>query len=49
MNEEESRIPEDEGIEEPESYGWEFHKVPLLIAVILTGIFYLFVYFFVNF
>lgn len=28
----------------PEEYGWEFHKVPLLIAAILTVIFYVIVY-----
>ncbi len=49
MNEEAPRIPNGEGNEEPETYGWEFHKVPLLIALIITVIFYAFVYFFVNF
>lgn len=28
----------------PEEYGWDFHKVPLLIAAILTVIFYVIVY-----
>ena len=49
MNEEESRTPPSESNEEPEPYGWEFHKGPLLIAFILTVIFYAFVYFFVKF
>ncbi len=32
-----------------EPYGWEFHKVPLLIALVLTVIFYAFVFFFIHF
>lgn len=29
-------------------YGWEFHKRPLLYAVILTVLFYAFVFFYIN-
>ena len=49
MNEEEARVPDSESNDEPEAYGWDFHKTPLIIAVVLTVIFYAFVYFFVNF
>jgi hypothetical protein len=49
MNEEESRTTANENNQEPEAYGWDFHKGPLLIAFILTLIFYGFVYFFVKF
>jgi hypothetical protein len=43
MGDEEKRSsePEEDGSEE---YGWEFHKIPLLIAVVLTVIFYVIVY-----
>jgi len=37
--------------EEPlpyEEYGWEFHKRPLLYALILTVLFYAFITFYVN-
>ena len=49
MNEEETRSPENGNDGEPEPYGWDFHKVPLLIALVLTVIFYAFVYFFINY
>ena len=32
-----------------EPYGWEFHKIPLLIAFVLTLLFYAFVFFFIHF
>lgn len=47
-NEGEPRTPSIEKNKEPEPYGWEFHKGPLAIALILTVIFYAFVYFFVK-
>ncbi|MGI6457804.1 MAG: hypothetical protein ACOX5R_19585 [bacterium] len=31
-----------------DAYGWEFHKRPLLYAVILTVLFYAFVFFYIN-
>ncbi|MCD6328105.1 hypothetical protein J7M28_11225 [bacterium] len=31
-----------------ESYGWEYHKVALLIAVSLTAIFYLLIWIFIE-
>jgi hypothetical protein len=31
-----------------DAYGWEFHKRPLLYAVILTILFYAFVFFYIN-
>lgn len=31
-----------------EAYGWEFHKKPLLYALILTVLFYAFIYFFIS-
>lgn len=42
-------IPQETDQSEPEPFGWEFHKGPLLIALILTVVFYAFVFFFVNF
>jgi len=43
MSEAEKRKTEttDEGKEE---FGWEFHKIPLLIAAVLTVLFYVIVY-----
>ncbi len=32
-----------------EAYGWEFHKLPLAIAAVLTLIFYAFVFFYVHY
>ncbi len=34
---------------EEEAYGWEFHKMPFLVAVALTVLFYCFVYFYVKY
>ncbi len=31
-----------------EVYGWEFHKKPLLYAGILTVLFYIFIFFYIN-
>ncbi|MBD3266471.1 hypothetical protein GF373_07350 [bacterium] len=31
-----------------EEFGWEFHKKPLFFAAIVTGMLYLFVFFYVN-
>lgn len=31
-----------------EEYGWKFHRVPLAIAVVLTGLFYALVFAFVK-
>ncbi|MGC9327113.1 MAG: hypothetical protein ACP5I1_05740 [Candidatus Hinthialibacter sp.] len=31
-----------------EAYGWDFHKKPLLYALILTVLFYAFIFFFIN-
>lgn len=35
--------------DEREAYGWEFHKLPLLIAAVLTVLFYAFVFFYVKY
>lgn len=35
--------------DDDDAYGWEFHKLPLLIAAIITLIFYAFVFFYVNY
>lgn len=32
-----------------EAYGWEFHRFPLLIAAIVTVLFYAFVFFYVGY
>jgi len=37
-----------EGGEQEESYGWEYHKVTLLIAVTLSAIFYLLIWIFIK-
>lgn len=29
-------------------YGWEFHKKPILYALVLTILFYAFVFFYIN-
>ncbi|MBN2209626.1 MAG: hypothetical protein JW759_10075 [Candidatus Coatesbacteria bacterium] len=34
--------------EEVESYGWEYHKVTLLIAVTLSAIFYILIWIFIE-
>jgi len=34
---------DDEGL-----YGWKFHKAPLLVAIVLTVIFYIFVFLWVD-
>ena len=34
--------------EKYESYGWEFHKIPLLYAAVLTAIFYAFIFIYFN-
>ena len=31
-----------------EAYGWEFHKKPLIYALVLTILFYLFIFFYIN-
>ena len=31
-----------------EPYGWEFHKKPLLYALILTALFYAFIFFYIS-
>ncbi len=31
-----------------EVYGWEFHKKPLLYALIMTAILYAFIFFFIS-
>jgi len=36
------------GEPEEESYGWEYHKVPLLIAVIIAAVFYILIWIFVK-
>ena len=33
---------------EEESYGWEYHKVTLLIAVTLSAIFYILIWVFIK-
>lgn len=46
----EKRTPEDTEKRDPydEEYGWKFHRVPLLIAVILTILFYGLIFIFVD-
>ena len=39
----------EETIDPSDAYGWEFHKLPLAIAAVLTLIFYAFVFFYVNY
>lgn len=34
--------------EQYESYGWEFHKYPLLYAGIMTAVFYAFIFIYFN-
>ena len=48
MNEEnkEPMTAEEEEAPPYETYGWEFHKGPLLYAVILTVVFYAFIFFY---
>lgn len=52
MNEQQNEQLEqqNEGNEQPqiEEYGWEFHKKPLLYALILTILFYAFITFYVS-
>jgi hypothetical protein len=31
-----------------EEFGWDFHKKPLLYALILTALFYAFILFYIN-
>jgi len=31
-----------------EAYGWDFHKKPLIYALIVTAIFYAFIFFFIH-
>ncbi len=31
-----------------EDYGWEFHKIPLIFALILTILFYVFITLYIN-
>lgn len=31
-----------------EQYGWEFHKIPLLLAAVVTVLMYAFIFFYVN-
>jgi len=31
-----------------DAYGWQFHKWPLLYALVLTVLFYAFVFFYIN-
>lgn len=45
MNAQETQ-PEEE--HEYDVYNWEFHKIPILAAGILTVLFYLFVFFWVR-
>ncbi len=40
---------DDTTYDEREAYGWEFHKLPLLIAAVLTVLFYAFVFFYVKY
>jgi hypothetical protein len=37
-----------EAEQEEESYGWEYHKVTLLIAVTLSAIFYILIWIFID-
>ena len=37
-----------EAEQEEESYGWEYHKVTLLIAVTLSAIFYVLIWIFID-
>ncbi len=51
--EKEQPFEENQESESPESYryeayGWEFHKKPLLYALILTVLFYLFIFFYIS-
>ncbi len=45
-----SRIEEQSPPEESpyEAYGWDFHKKPLIYALIVTALFYAFIFFFIN-
>jgi len=38
----------EEAEQEEESYGWEYHKVTLLIAVTLSAIFYVLIWIFIE-
>jgi len=38
----------EEAEREEESYGWEYHKVTLLIAVTLSAIFYVLIWIFIE-
>ena len=38
----------DQKAPEEESYGWEYHKVTLLIAVTLSAIFYILIWIFIK-
>ncbi len=48
MNDTQQEKQNEQPQEQYESYGWEFHKVPLLYAAILTAIFYAFVFIYFN-
>lgn len=43
-------VPEETPDEENsyEEFGWEFHKMPLLYALILTALFYAFILFYIH-
>ncbi len=38
----------EEAEQKEESYGWEYHKVTLLIAVTLSAIFYVLIWIFID-
>lgn len=47
MNEREQQIAKNNE-QDYESYGWEFHKIPLLYSAILTALFYAFIFIYFN-
>lgn len=50
-NQESVAEPSEQAVEaeqEEESFGWEYHKVPLLIAVMLSAIFYILIWIFID-
>jgi len=46
--EEAPKVEQAEETLQEESYGWEYHKVALLIAVSLTAIFYVLIWLFID-
>jgi len=48
QEQEQQQEPALEEQEQYESYGWDFHKTPLLYALVLTALFYAFIFFFFN-